>query len=208
MNKEFLNTNFMKDLERMTGKEMDDIQQEDLNKIKRISFNAKHYEKDNIEFLLIDLKFLKNLEVVSFSGFQFTQEEMITLKSFLNLNFISFDFCTFNLESFDFNDNVKYLSFNVCKNLKLSMLNNTKAISIKIVGSELEKQHIDILDLKNAINLQELSLNNLVIKNINQLKSITPKLTQLNIDGSYIDENIEKVSFYVSHREKFYRADA
>lgn len=206
----FLSKDLTKDVEKLIEKNISEITESDLSKISRLTLNKKNFFKEEKDYILKDLMKFKNLKVISLSGFKLTEEDIEILNSLKNLNFIHFDFCKFYLNKLNFNTNIEYLIFNVCKDIKLSMLEKTKAKSIKIIGSKLEMNNLSILDFYMAENLKELSLNNYIVNNISEIQQIAPNLTNLNLDGSIISEKeeLDSIKISISHEKEFSRANA
>ena len=210
MHELFFSKDLTKDIEKLIGKNVFEMTENDFDKINRLTLNKRNFSKEEKDYNLKDLVKFKNLNVISLSGFKLIEEDIEILNSLKNLKFIHFDFCNFYLNKLKFNTNIEYLVFNVCKDVKLSMLEKTKAKSIKIIGSKLEMNSLNILDFYTAENLRELSLNNYIVNNIIEVLQIAPSLTNLNLDGSVINEKEElnSIRINISHEEEFNRANA
>lgn len=210
MHELFFSKDLTKDIEKLIGKNVFEMTENDFDKMNRLTLNKRNFSKEEKDYNLKDLIKFKNLKVISLSGFKLIEEDIEILNSLKNLKFIHFDFCNFYLNKLKFNTNIEYLVFNVCKDVKLSMLEKTKAKSIKIIGSKLEMNSLNILDFYTAENLKELSLNNYIVNNIIEVLQIAPSLTNLNLDGSVINEKEElnSIRINISHEEEFNRANA
>ena len=206
----FLSKALTKDIEKLIGKDISEITGSDLSGINRLTLNKKIFFKEEKDYNLKDLIKFKNLKSIFLSGFKLIEEDIEILNSLKNLNFIHFDFCEFYLNELNFNMNIEYLIFNVCKDIKISMLEKTKAKSIKIIGSKLEMNELSILDFCMTENLKELSINNYIVNNINEVLKIAPNLTNLNLDGSIISEKekLDSIKVSISHEKGFCRANA
>lgn len=203
MQEKFLSKELIKDIERILGKTISEITENDIKNITSLTLNRKKNFKEEKDYIIKDLIWFENLNVLSISNFKLIAEDVASLNLLKNLNFVHLDFCELNLNKLDFNDNVEDIVLNVCSGLTLEMLENSKAKNIKIIGSSLEMKSINIEAFKLVENLKTLSINNYTINSINALERVAPQLVKMNLDGSKLNENIETLKIDVSHEPKF-----
>lgn len=168
--------------------------------------NFDNFEKD---YVAEDLIKFKNLKVITLTNFNITNDDIELLKNIVSLSFIHFDFCNFNCEKLNFNSNIQDVVINCCTNFKLSMLSKSEVKSLKIIGLKSKKDKQNLLDLEITNALNELSLNNYVVYNINKILSIAPNLIYLNLNGSTVNEDeLKNIKIKISHDGNFIRANA
>ena len=205
-----LSDDLKKDLEKIIKKKIWDITKEDLDKISKISLNRENYDATLKDYNLKDLFLFENLKSITFCNFKFNKNDIEIINKLSNLSFVYFDFCDFELDVFNFSSNIKCAVFNVCKTLKVGMLRNTMIEVLKVNCSKIERETFNILDVENAPNLLEISINNFEINNVKEVLNVAPKLTKINFDGSKVDDDkvINNFDIDVSNKETYIRANA
>ena len=210
MNEKLLSKDFQNDLERITGKRIEEICEEDLNKIERMKLNLKNFDGTNKDYHLHDLSILKNLRSLTLSHFPLTKEELVSLNRLPHLSFLHFDFCEFKGEELFLDSSVAHVIFDGCHMLSMNMLHSVSAEHIQVIGSEREKRGIDILDMGCLENLKELSLNNFTINNMNEILKVAPNIKSLNLDGSLVKDisKLDLPGVEVSSKARYIEANA
>ncbi len=194
---------FVSEIEKITRKRIDEIEQKDLDAINIISFNQLPF-KDKKRFNFSDLIFLKSLKAITLSGFDIQKDDIEVLNMLPNISFIQFDFCDFKCDTISIEKSLDYIVFEVCNGISINSLYlNTK--SLEIIGLENDKKKIDVTEMNENGELKTLSINNFAIKNIDSILNKMPKLELLNIDGSIVNSNDLKAISFInhSHKEKY-----
>lgn len=205
----FYSYELAKEIEIITKKSIGDILEEDLLKIKRLSLNKRDFSGKDKDYCIVDLIKFENLEVITFSNFTFSKDELIILSSLPKVKFIHFDFCNFNLNKIEFSSNVEEAVLNCCDNFKIENIDLKFLKILKIIGLTSNKMLIDIEKLNENKYLKDLSINNFKINNVENVLKVVPNLVNFNLDGSEIlDEDVLKsLKLNISHKENFRRVD-
>ena len=191
-------------------KEESSISEDDLVKIKHSSLNKKGYLGEEKDYYIVDLVKFTNLEVITLSGFSFSENDIIILNSLPKLKFIHFDFCDFTTNEVRLNSNMESIVINCCKNLNLKTFDFGNIKSLKFISSKSEKKIVNMEDFRVNGNLKELSINNCRINNIEKVLQTAPNIVNLNIDGSEIlaEKELNSLKIKISHEKEFHRVDS
>ena len=207
MNEKILSSTLKEYLSLIIGKDIESINTNDLNGIKTLALKKRNFNAEETDCNISDLIELKNLTSCTLCDFDIDNDAIENINKIEKLDFIHFDFCNVTTENMELNLNIEDACFNMCNGLTFKKMQNTKLITIELIGSEEEMPEIDISELVKADNLKELSIHNYTIKNVDKIIEIAPELESLNIDGSIVDkEKLENIKdkIEVSHKEKFY----
>lgn len=188
------------------GKNIEDIIENDLDIIESISLQKIDFDDKETDCTIKDLIEFRNLTSCTLCDFDIDNESIEIINKLEKLEFIHFDFCDFLAENIYFNINTEDVCFNMCENLSLKKIQNTKLNSIEIIGNLENIKELDIVELGKVENLTELSIHNCNIKNIEKILEIAPKLERLDIDGSNCEEeNLQNIidKIEISHEKDF-----
>lgn len=163
-----------------------EFSEEELSKLKELSFNQLNSFGEYVEVDIDVLKYTKNLNNLEFRNFEITDNILEEIKNINTLNVLSFKHCIID----DFN---KIGEINVDN---LSITNNIKLNTNFLIGKQYERLCLndsDYLDIQNMQDMNELTF--LSISNSNVINSdCLKKLTGLN--SLFIQNtNIDDISF-------------
>lgn len=199
---------FKIDISKKYNVNTESISDDVLKKVERIVWQRKNANDEFNDYDIKDLGLIKNLKACTFMKFAFSDADIEKLNSLLSLNYLYFDFCNFEAEKLDFNEKVKTLIFNVCKNLNVNKLKNSNAKKLKIVSSKKDVMQVDILNFEKLSFVEELSFNNCYVKNINDILIVAPNLKYLNLDGSEVENcgTLEELDIEISREKEYHLA--
>ena len=156
-------------------------------------------------FKISDLPNFINLEALTLSGFALKKEDIATINSLQKIKYVCLNFCKLPANNISFNSNITTIVFNCCTNLDLKQIDFSNVHTLRIMGTKLNKQLVDMNDLKCNGNLKELWVNIYGIKNIEKVMQVAPNITKINIDGSGVpnEEVLKSLDISVSHQKFF-----
>lgn len=153
--------------------------------LKKNDFNGVETSDD-----IKDLLLYKNLKSCDLFRFYINEEDIENINKLIELQFIKFDFCYFNIDEIKIKESVAEISFNLCENLKIKHINSTKAKKIRITQWEKAEVTYDLNEFQLAENLETLEIHNCNIKGIECLLEKAPKIKRINLDGSNVENKI------------------
>ncbi|MBO5142451.1 MAG: hypothetical protein J6C46_05560 [Clostridia bacterium] len=177
-----------------------------------IALKKKDYNGNETNVKIEDLLEYENLKSCNLYRFLVEEKDIEIINKLSNLKFIYFDFCYFSLENLKFNEKIEEINFNLCENLKMKHLANSKAKRIKIIQLKESSVTVDLAEIENMLNVEELYFHNCKVKGIEKILEKAPNIKLINLDGclvenqNYLMELNEKIK--VSYEKEFNYANA
>ncbi len=177
-----------------------------------IALKKKDFKGLETDVKIEDLLEYENLKNCNLYHFLIEKKDVEIINKLPKLNFIYFDFCYFTLEELSVNNRVEEIDFNLCENLKLRHLRNTNVKRIKIIQVKDSNIIMDISELENVQNLEELSIHNCKIKNIEKIIEKAPNIKKINLNGSIVENQsylleLKKI-IDIQYEKEFHYANA
>ena len=165
--------------------ENEDLEEEDLKKVKRISVNKENMDSEDILFEEKDFEVLKYVETLTLNMFDINDELVKQIANMKNLNFLIFNHCKVSTQ-LSMDNPLKNVVITYSKNLNLNIF--SEKLSLKMLKL-IEVENINIYDLKKYKNLEYIYLFNSKIENFELLEEFE-KLKEVGLDGSNISEKV------------------
>lgn len=183
----------------------DNIEMEDLLKLKEININWFNSKLEKAYFNPNELSYLKEIISCSFNNFVINDEILENINKLNKLEVLNYDFCK-SIANKSINNKIKEIYMN-CSDIELLLCCNTIETMEKIFLKNIE--NVDINTIEKFKNVKEIYLLNCKVKNIVLLEKFK-NLSYVEIIGSKIDnyETIEKLKKKIrvkySKEEYFY----
>ena len=162
----------------------DEIEEEDLKKVKTISINKKNQDLGDIIFEEKDFEVLKYVECLTLNMFEMNDEFVKQIALMKNLNCLILNHCAFKAKK-PIRNQLKNLMITYPENLEISIF--SEVLSLEML--QLVDVKVDMQMLKKYENLEYIYLYNSEIKNFEILEEFE-KLKEVGLDGSNILEDV------------------
>lgn len=180
--------------------------------VEHIALKKKNFKGEETEVTIKDLLKYKNLKSCNLFHFYITKEDINILNQLPFLQMVKFDMCYFNMETLQLNETIQDICFNLCENLKIKHLKNTKAGEITIIQLKEANIELNLAELEYAENLKELAIHHCKVKGLENILEKAPNLKRLNLDGSIVEDKSIlfelKNKIRITNEEEFYLANA
>lgn len=153
--------------------------------LKKKDFNGKETTAAIKELLLY-----RELKSCNLFHFYINQEDISDLNSLSKLQFIKFDLCYFNINKLQLSEQITEISFNLCENLTINHISSIKAKKVRITQWEKAKITYDLKEFEFLENVENLEIHNCNIKGIEYLLEKAPKIKELSLDGSTVENKL------------------
>lgn len=161
---------------------IEDLSENELEKVKDISLNKKNVSKQILDIDLSELNKIPNLEILSLQNFEINEQTINDIKKCKDLKVLHLETCNFNNADVFKIDNLKKIIIKYCKVKDWRKIYFPENVVINA------REKIDLKEFNNIENIINLKLNNLTISNFKRILNFE-NLKYLNIDGSIIDSN-------------------
>ena len=179
---------------------------------KYIALKKKNFKGEETEITVDEILKYENVKSCNLFYFKISKQDIETLNKPAKLVHIKFDMCYFDVENIDLQENVKSINFNICENLKMKYLKNSKAEEITI--NQLKKSNIEInlAELELLKNLNKLAIHNCKVKGLEDFMKKAPNIKCLDLDGSVVDNREELIKLAkkikVTNEDEYYIVEA
>ena len=157
-----------------------------------IKLSKKDFKNEDTGHEISEILEYKNLKSCILYKFYIEKSDIEIINLSSSLAHIKFDFCYFNVEEINLDSKIECIYLNLCENVKMKHLKNTKAKRIEVIHYEKSNIELDLSEFENAENLEELEIHNCKVKGVEGILEKAPKFRWLYSRKSKIFDGIEK----------------